>query len=328
MRGLLGGNWGLKLVSLAFAVLLWFFVVGEEKAEVTLSIPLEIVNVPPRMVIANDPPPYIEVRAYGPRNLLRNLTLQGLSKVIDLRGAKAGEMIIHLSPESLALPSGVRTRRIQPATIQIVLDWLLEKTVEIEPVIVGTVAPYYEIAGWEVNPKKVLVSGPAREIKALDKVRTLPIDLKGATKDVLADTALDVEGLHISLPERVGLVQVAVHIRPIQGEKRITHVPVQFDKKAVERVWPPVVTCMLKGPLVELKRLHPKDISVSVDLSGVPADASGLKRLPLRIVPPPGMTVVKVVPESVKAKVKKRPRLENTGGNEGTADNTAAEDSQ
>ncbi len=295
----------MKLVSLAFAVLLWFFVVGEEKAEVTLSIPLEIVNVPPRMVIANDPPAFIEVRAYGPRNFLRNLTLQGLSKVIDLKGADAGEMIIHLSPESLALPSGVRARRIQPTSVKIVLDWLLEKTVDIEPVIVGSVAPYYEISGWDVNPKRVVISGPAREVKAMDTVKTLPIDLKGATKDVVLDTALDLEGLHITFPEKVGLVQVAVHIRPIQGEKSVTHVPVKVEKEEYQKVWPPVVTCVLKGPLVELKRLHPKDIEVTLDTTAIAANLTGVQKVPLKVRPPVGMTVVKVIPEEVKVRIRK-----------------------
>ena len=304
MRNLLGGNWGLKAISLAFALLLWFFVVGEEKAELTLSIPLEIVNVPPKMVVANDPPPFIKVRAYGPRNLLRNLSLQGVSKVIDLKGARIGEMIVHLSPDSLALPSGVEVRRIQPATVRLVLDWSLEKQVKIEPVLVGSVASYYELAGWEVNPSQVTVTGPAQEIKGLSALKTLPVDLRGATKDFVAETALDLEGLHVSIPKEAGIVQVAIHVRAIQGERRLSHVRVRFDRDKVANIWPPVVTCRIKGPLFRLKRLRPSDISVSVDLSGLDANATGVQRVPLKIEAVEGVSVVKVTPDRVKIRLK------------------------
>lgn len=303
MRNLLGGNWGLKAISLAFAVLLWFFVVGEEKAEITLSVPLEIVNVPERMVVANDPPPFIKVRAYGPSNLLRGLSLHGLSKVIDLKGAKTGEMIIHLSPESLALPSGVKVMRIQPATIRLVLDWALEKEVPVEAVLVGSVAPYYELGGWKVTPPVVRVVGPAREVKELKSLKTLPIDLKSASKDFAVSTALDLEGLHITLPDEMGLVRVAIHVVPIQGERRVSHVPVRYDRSRVARIWPPVVTCRVKGPLYRLKRLRPGQISVSLDLSAITANATArgpTLRLPLKVEVPKGLTAVEVVPSRVK----------------------------
>jgi hypothetical protein len=36
---------GLKFLSLAFATLLWMFVVGEKRSEVSLSLPLELTRV-------------------------------------------------------------------------------------------------------------------------------------------------------------------------------------------------------------------------------------------------------------------------------------------
>ena len=50
-RGMLLENWGLKLLSLAFATLLWLFVVGEKRSEVSLSLPLELIQVPEDMVV-------------------------------------------------------------------------------------------------------------------------------------------------------------------------------------------------------------------------------------------------------------------------------------
>ncbi|MCK5324253.1 MAG: YbbR-like domain-containing protein, partial [Desulfobulbaceae bacterium] len=39
-------NWAPKLLSLFFALFLWYFVVGEDKVDMTVRIPVEIVNLP------------------------------------------------------------------------------------------------------------------------------------------------------------------------------------------------------------------------------------------------------------------------------------------
>ena len=45
-------NWVLKFISLAFAVVLWFFVMGESRLEVTHVVPLEYENLPKELMIA------------------------------------------------------------------------------------------------------------------------------------------------------------------------------------------------------------------------------------------------------------------------------------
>jgi YbbR domain-containing protein len=66
-------NWVLKLLSLAFALVLWFFVMGEQRLERSYSVPLELENMPAGMMVANDIPSYVELRISGPRTLLMNL---------------------------------------------------------------------------------------------------------------------------------------------------------------------------------------------------------------------------------------------------------------
>jgi hypothetical protein len=51
MLSVLSENWVLKLLSLAFALILWFFVMGERKLEVGYAVPLELKNVPAGMMV-------------------------------------------------------------------------------------------------------------------------------------------------------------------------------------------------------------------------------------------------------------------------------------
>src|SRR5512139_2979547 len=90
LRKFLTENIGLKVISLILAVSLWLFVVGEETSEIGLSIPVEIINVPPDLAVTNDVIDDINLRVSGPRRMIRRLASETLSKIIDLQDAQAG----------------------------------------------------------------------------------------------------------------------------------------------------------------------------------------------------------------------------------------------
>ncbi|MCD4687939.1 MAG: YbbR-like domain-containing protein, partial [Desulfuromonadaceae bacterium] len=77
-------NWALKLLALVFACILWFFVTGEQKLELSYSVPLELKNMPVGMMVANDIPSMIDVRISGPRTRLMNLQLQDIVITVNL----------------------------------------------------------------------------------------------------------------------------------------------------------------------------------------------------------------------------------------------------
>src|SRR5574341_2179472 len=72
MRAWLLDNLGLKLLSVFLAVFLWAVVLGEQKVEVTVNIPLEL-NLPKNLILMNEPPDNLEVRLRGPKTLATTL---------------------------------------------------------------------------------------------------------------------------------------------------------------------------------------------------------------------------------------------------------------
>ena len=64
-------NWVLKLVSLLFALFLWYFVVGEDKVDMNVTIPVEIVNLPRNLVISNQFKAQLDVTVSGPRGMIK-----------------------------------------------------------------------------------------------------------------------------------------------------------------------------------------------------------------------------------------------------------------
>jgi hypothetical protein len=77
-------NWMLKLLSLLFALFLWYFVVGEDKVDMNVTLPVEIVNLPRDLIISNQFKKQLEVTVSGQRSLIRSMTTQHISRTIDL----------------------------------------------------------------------------------------------------------------------------------------------------------------------------------------------------------------------------------------------------
>ncbi|HXY54602.1 MAG TPA: YbbR-like domain-containing protein, partial [Nitrospirota bacterium] len=64
-RKLLLDNWGIKMVSLGLSLTLWFYVTSKGKTEMTLTVPLEMRNIPQGMTVVGDVAGSLEVRVQG-----------------------------------------------------------------------------------------------------------------------------------------------------------------------------------------------------------------------------------------------------------------------
>ncbi|OPL13617.1 MAG: hypothetical protein AVO38_02710 [delta proteobacterium ML8_D] len=293
-------NWFLKLLSLGFALLLWFFVVGEQKAEISISVPLEIINIPTDLVISNNVPNNIDVTVYGPRSMIRAMTTKGVLKVIDLKDARIGKTTVHISPDSLSLPGAVRALRIQPSNIEIVLEPLVLSDFPVSPVLKGSVAKYHKVLDTDVDPPRVVISGPESVIKAMKEINTFPIDLDGASDDFTREVGLDIQGIHVSLEEKKKY-RVTVHIVPVQGTRRITHVPVQIENSESNIMWwPKVVSVTLRGPMLDIREIKPADIYVGISVSGL---EPGTHSLEPECIVPEEFTLMEIIPQNIKVNI-------------------------
>ena len=115
-------NLALKLLSLSFAVILWFFVMGEQRHEVSHVVPVEYRNLPKGLVIANEVPTAVAVTLSGPRAQLAHLGPEELMLPLDLSGLKPGEVSFKSLAENLRAPTGLVVTRISPATIDLRLE--------------------------------------------------------------------------------------------------------------------------------------------------------------------------------------------------------------
>ena len=172
-------NWPLKLLALALGIGLWVFVVGQEKGEVSVKVPVVFTNIPKDMVVVGDVISELDVRLYGSRNLLARANKGSMSKRVSLAGLKSGVHEFQASAEGLHLPPGITVHRVTPARFSIKLAKRVSREVPVRPVIKGDPPAGMEVGEVSFKPDKVRILGAQEELKDLDWIWTVPIKAEG-----------------------------------------------------------------------------------------------------------------------------------------------------
>ncbi len=293
--GALFENSALKVVSVVLAVLLWFVIAGEKTSEMGLAAPVELQNFPRDLEVTGDPVNSVEVRLRASPGVIHRLNPGDVSAIVDLRGMAEGEHIVHLTPESIRVPFGVKVVKISPAILTLNLEHTLQKTVTIHPRLLGRPAPGYEVAEIEAEPREVRISGPKSRVADLSTAFTEPVPIDGAASSVvsqvnigLGDPLLRIEGS----PK----TKVTARIREVHGTRTFTDLEVAV-RGGSAALRPARVTVTVSGPATSLKRMEASRIQPYVDLSG---GKTGVVPVSVSLAPGlPGVAVKETEPAKV-----------------------------
>jgi YbbR domain-containing protein len=215
MFRLLSENLALKLISLAFAIVLWFFVMGEKRHEVSHIVPVTYRGVPEGLIIANQVPGSAEVAISGPRALLSHLAGGDMTIVVNLAGVEAGVTSFKRLEESLQIPAGLTVTRISPAYVDVKLERIRDKQVPVRAVLSGEPAAGFRVRRIRIMPSRVTISGAESELKAVSEVVTEGIDLAGVRESFSQTVSLSHSRPFTSLKtQRTVEVQVQLSADP------------------------------------------------------------------------------------------------------------------
>ncbi len=172
-------NFGLKVVALIAAVLLWFAVTREPVAEVAISVPVEFHNSPEHLEISTEVIPQVQVRVRGPVREVRDLSASEVHAIIDLEQAKPGERTYDLNPRRIRVPDGIEVVQAVPSQMRLSFDARATRQVEVKPRVIGTFASGYRIEKVQANPNTITIIGPARHVQDVEAAVTDPVDATG-----------------------------------------------------------------------------------------------------------------------------------------------------
>jgi hypothetical protein len=175
----------------------------------------------------------------------------------------------------------------------------------VRAVTTGTVAPGYWVRDVTVEPQFVTLIGEPKVVQEIEGfVETLPLDISGATGDI-------VERMPLDLPEQVSSagvqgVKVTVQIEAQQGNATLLREPIirglSTDLYAV--VSPKEVAVTLTGPLPRIRALTDEEVFVYLDLidKGI-----GQHRIELAALVPEGMELLSILPEFAEVEIRRVP---------------------
>jgi YbbR domain-containing protein len=198
-------NSGLKLLSLFLAVLLWVVVLGEQKVDVTVNVPLNF-DLPQNLFLVNFPTDALEVHLRGPKTLVtsatpREITFGGLPKKLV-----EGENIIPIREDMFRVPRGIQVVDVSPRRVRVVLDAAVEREVEISPRVEGNPPEGFVVRRVTATPSRVRMVGPTSELQRITRVRTLPINLRGQTASFSTRALLEPVGRQVRLDDSISIV--------------------------------------------------------------------------------------------------------------------------
>ncbi len=202
---------GLKLFSLALAVVLWLTVSGEPIAERGVRIPLAFENLPEAMEILGDPPQTVDVRLRGSSGTLRRLDARDMVAIIDLESERPGARMFDMASDRVRAPIGVEVTQVSPSAIALTLDVSGSRVVPIIPEVRGAPAAGFVVGTVEVEPATVEVEGPESRLSDLAEAMTEPIDVTGASVPLrrMVTVGVDDPYLRLSTP---GAARVTISI--------------------------------------------------------------------------------------------------------------------
>jgi hypothetical protein len=293
---------GLKLLSIGIAVLLWLTVAGEPIVERSLRVPLELQNIPADLVVVESPPGQVDVRVRGASSALTHLANGDVVAVLELERVRAGRRLFSLTPAHVRAPFGIAVEQVTPGTVAVRFEASGTKTVPVEPAIDGKPAEGYVVQNVVSDPGSVDVVGPESSLRLLTNAVTEGVSVEGAAGTVRATVTIGVGDprLRLVTPQTA---RVTVAIVPALSERTIVSVPIRLRNVTPTlraRVTPSVATVFVRGPGNVLSALAVDTIAAHVDLAGL---GPGRYNLPIRIVPPENVEIVRTQPATVSVTV-------------------------
>jgi YbbR domain-containing protein len=264
-------HFGLKLLSLGLAILLWMAVAGEETVERGLRVPLELQQVPAGLELTGDVPTAVDVRVRGASGALSRVAAGEVVAVLDLRSARAGQRLFPLTPEQVRAPFGVEIVQVTPSAIAIAFEPSATRTVPIELSVEGRPAPGYIVGSMTSDPSRVEIVGPESAVKRATEALAEPVSIAGARERVREAVTVGVLDPALRLKSTRSAV-VTIDVQPAPLERTVHNVPVHLSSLGatlVGQVEPAAVNVSLRGSREALARLQSDDVRAFVDVAGL-----------------------------------------------------------
>jgi YbbR domain-containing protein len=266
-------NTSLKVLALLITGVLWLSVASRPISQVALNGAIEF-NLPESPDLTVTKYDTLTARVYldGPREALDTLRAGQLTVTADMSTIEPGVRVIPLrvEPSRNGLPANVKVTEIEPRTIRVTVERMIEREVPITPRWEGEPPPGSEVIDWHITPPLVKIVGAESQMREITGVSTETVRLTDKTGTFSEQVAIDIGSPNLSLSEdSPRKVMLVVNVSEARKERVIEDVPVAvFGAPARARAIPRLVKVTVYGSRSTLAEMTAADVSVGIEYQG------------------------------------------------------------
>jgi len=208
-------NLAFKAAALVLAVILWVFVTSKGQTEMSLSVPIEYVNIPSGIEISKHTVTTAHIVVRTHESLSKNIRQENVRVSVDVSRAKQGEEIFSLKKDDVKVAYGATVVKIEPVTIKVVFEETVSKKVPVKAEVTGNPERGYSVRRIEVSPEEVVIEGARSEVRKVGVMKTELIDISGLTEDLSQEAKIEEKNANI----RTKIEKVNVQIRIVRRSR-------------------------------------------------------------------------------------------------------------
>ncbi len=202
-------RYSLMIISILIAVILWAYVNNLQNPlqEQEFRITLTSTGLPQGMMIIDELPERVSIRV-KPGITVSGLKAEDFRATVDLSNVSIGENKLSVKVSG---PNGVQISNIEPRTVTVNIDKLVQKQVPVQAFLKGEPAAGYSAGEPVLVPNAVLASGPSKVLETIEQV-PVTVDISGARQNVDYSLPLSVQNKQVSLSPELVRVVVPINI--------------------------------------------------------------------------------------------------------------------
>lgn len=292
-------RWRELIIAFLMAVAVWYIVTGSEKVESQLEVRVDYRGLPHGLVIRSGTVNKVSVRVRASMGMIHSLSGRDFACFVDLSSVRKGENILPVLPSQIMLPGGVEVIDVTPSRIYLDVDTLESKMVPLRIEIQGDLPGDYIVEATPL-PAEVRITGASSQVEG---IKDLPLSL--AVERPLVPGTTEIRRL-VSVPDGVDSspseIRITLHVGIKRKLAQVTRpVTVQVPEQFSLQVRPDKVRISLAVPeSLAGKAASDEGIKAYAQLG---THGLGTHALPVQVLLPEGMELVKVEPAQVSVTV-------------------------
>jgi YbbR domain-containing protein len=208
--------------------------------------------------------------------------------------------LFHLDGDDVRTPFGVDVVQVNPSTVSMTFEPSGNKVVPVVPSVEGEPADGFVVGTVTAEPSTVEVLGPVSVLSKLTQAITEPVTVTDASAPVTETVNIGVADAAVRL-RQPQTARVAVTIAPAPVEWSVSDIAVTpRNVHGRVQVIPTRITAWVRGPR-EAMTSDSTMFEASVEVEGLQA---GDHQLPVTVVAPARVGVVRLEPAEVKVRIR------------------------